>query len=438
MTPDGFTVEMGLAGGILAGAYVLIFSEVIHRTIAALLGAVVMVAAGTAFGFYSEADAIQSLDANTLVLLLGMMILIVLLRPTGGFHYLAIRIAKLAGGNPRRLLIYLGLAVSIISMFLDNVTTVLIFAPITVLITRILGINPAPFLMSEAMFSNIGGVATLVGDPPNLMIGSAAGIDFNTFIIHMAPPVAAIWLITAFVLLFLFRNQLRDGGHKAIDLDETQAIEDPAALKRVLIALGVVLALFFTHHLLHLSPAFAAFVGVALALVLVRPDPEAVFGKAEWSVLLFFAGLFILVGGVDKSGLLAMIGHRLGALAQGPDQILITCLVLMWAAALISAIVDNIPFTVTMIPIVAGLEAQGVNIMPLWWALAIGVGLGGNGTHIGATANIICVSEAEKSGIPEARITPAAWLRIGGPTMLAGLIFASLIFSLFFGFLSGR
>lgn len=431
------TQNMLIAAGILVGAYVAIFTERLHRTSAALLGAVVMVAVGELVGFYTQEQAIESVDANTMLLLLGMMLLVALLRPTGGFEYLAIRLAKLSAASPKRLFIYLTLAVSVLSMFLDNVTTVIIFAPLTVLITRMLSLNPAPYLMAEAMLSNIGGIATLVGDPPNIMIGSAANLDFNAFLIHMLPVVVPVWAITAGLMLLLFRDQLsyRDQAARVLDLDESKAITDPKVLRRVLWAMVVVLGLFFIHHHIGFYPSFAAFIGLVIAVALVQPDPESLLKQAEWPVLLFFASLFVIVGGVEASGLLDLIGEHLAHLARDPSQLLIAALVLMWVAAVLSAIVDNIPFTVTMIPIVAGLESQGLMVAPLWWALAIGVGLGGNGTHIGATANIICVAEAERSGLPEARIDPALWLRNGLPVMLASLTAASLVFVLLYDLL---
>jgi len=356
-----------------------------------------------------------------------------MLRPTGGFEYVAIVLAKLSHGDSRLLLIYLSLVVSIISMFLDNVTTVIIFAPITVLIARILEVNPLPFLMAEAMLSNIGGAATLVGDPPNIMIGSAAGIDFTQFIMHMGPAIAPVWLGSVLLILFIFRKQLTKVS-RDIDLDERKAIRDSAALMRAMFALSVIIVLFFIHHLLGLYPAYVAFVGLCIALILERPEPGTLFGEVNWSVLAFFVGLFIIVGGVERSGLLHWIGLQLVELARNPEQLLLTGLVVMWVAALISAIVDNIPFTVTVIPIVLGLESMGVNITPFWWALAIGVGLGGNGTHIGATANLIAIAESEKCGIPGAAITPAGWMKVGIPTMFSSLMVASVVYIMFFQF----
>jgi Na+/H+ antiporter NhaD/arsenite permease-like protein len=435
-TATGGNGHMLLAALILVGAYVLIFTERLHRTIAALVGAVIMVGVGEAAGFYDQEQAIAAVDGNTMLLLLGMMLLVALLRPTGGFEYLAIRLAKLSAASPRRLLVYLALPVSVLSMFLDNVTTVIIFAPLTVLITRMLNLNPAPYLMAEAMLSNIGGASTLVGDPPNIMIGSAAGLEFNAFLIHLLPVIVPVWLITVGLVLVLFRRELRypPGGRAearalALDLDEAKAIKDPAVLRRIMLAMGIVIALFFVHHHLHLYPAFVAFIGLVIALALVRPDPEKLLKQAEWPVLLFFAALFVIVGGVEASGLLDEIGEVFAYMARDPSQLLLTALALMWVAALVSAVVDNIPFTVTMIPIVASLQAKGLAVEPLWWALAIGVGLGGNGTHIGATANIICVAESERSGVDGARISPARWLRVGLPVTLASLVAASLVYA---------
>lgn len=430
-----FSWQMGAALTVFAVTYVLIFSEVIHRAHAAVIGAVVMVGIGTWGHFYSQEQALQAIDGNTLMLLLAMMMIIVLLKPTGGFDYLAIRIAKWSGGSSVRLLIYLSLAVSLISTILDNVTTVLIFAPLTVLICRMVRLNPMPFLMAEAIMSNIGGVATLIGDPPNLMIGSKANIDFTTFVVHMGPIVAVVWAICMVLLVAMFWNQLGEGRRFAnLDLDERKAIKNPFHLQVILAALAIVITLFFIHHHFHLYPSYVALIGVALILPFVRPEPQQLFENLEWSVLVFFAGLFSVVGGLEATGFLNLIGVQFARIAQDPAMLLVTCLLLMWVAAILSAVVDNIPFTVTMIPIVQSLEAHGVNITPLWWALALGAGLGGNGTHIGATANIICLTEAERSGIPEARITPLAWIRAGVPIMIASLASASVIMVLFFPF----
>ncbi len=423
------TSDMVVASLILVGAYAVIFTEFMARTNAAITGAVVMIGVGMWRGFYSQEEAVAAIDGNTVFLLAAMMMIVAMLKPTGVFQLVAVKIGKMAGGNPRLLLVYLSLAVSVISMILDNVTTVLIFAPITILITRMLRLNPMPYLIAEAMLSNIGGIATLVGDPPNIMIGSAAGIDFTRFLVHMAPPVTAIWVAAVVTVLFMFREELSVSSDSQMHIDEKQAVTDWKAATKALTALGVTVVGFFLHHRLHFSPAFASFLGLAVALVIVKPKPDKLFGEVSWSVLFFFSGLFVIVGGVEATGLLAMVGEMLARFATSSQTMLLTALLLMWVAALMSAIVDNIPFTVAMLPILAGLEAQGVNATPLWWALALGVGLGGNGTHIGATANIIVVAESEKLSDPAQRITPGLWLRKGLPAMVVSLAVASAIFA---------
>ncbi|MGB5333179.1 MAG: ArsB/NhaD family transporter [Woeseiaceae bacterium] len=422
--------SMWVATAILVAAYAMIFSERLHRTYAALAGAVVMIGVGGAMGFYTQEEALTAIDANTIVLLMGMMLLVALLRTTGMFEYMAIRLAKASGGSPVRLMLYLGIAVSVLSMILDNVTTVIIFAPLTVLVTRLLNLNPAPFLIGQAMLSNIGGAATLVGDPPNIMIGSAADIDFLTFLINMGPLATAPWVVTVLLLLFFFRKELRSRGGERdlVDLDESKAIQDPALVNRMLVVMGLVVILFFAHHKLHYYPSFVSLIGLALALLLVRPHADKLIEEVDWSILLFFASLFVIVGGVEATGLLDLIGGKLARMARDPNMFLVTALGLMWIAAILSALIDNIPFTVTMIPIIGALSAEGIDTGPLWWALAIGVALGGNGTHIGATANIVVVAQAERSGVPGARISPLQWLKIGLPVMFSGLVVASLAF----------
>ena len=434
-----FTLPMMISMAILFGAYVLIFSEKIHRTSAAIIGAVSMVTIGMMFDFYSQEEAIHSIDANTIFLLAAMMMVVAMLRNTGAFEYMAIVLSRISHSKPKLLLIYLCTAVSLISMILDNVTTVIVFAPLTILITRLMKLNPVPYLVGEAMLSNVGGIATLVGDPPNIMIGSAANIDFTTFLIHMAPPVIIVWLFTISFLLFSFRDELAVviDDSKSSKLDTRHAIKDPVLFIKTMVSLAVIIALFFVHHHLHLYPSFAAIIGLALAMALMQPKPEKLFGEVNWSVLIFFTGLFVIVGGVEASGLLGMLGEELAHVAQNPEKLLLTCLLIMWVAAILSAFVDNIPFTVTMIPIILGLESAGVPVTPMWWALALGVGLGGNGTHIGATANIIVMSELEKSGIQNARISPMDWLKKGLPTTFIGLVVSSIIFSLFFDFFLG-
>ena len=269
------------------------------------------------------------------------------------------------------------------------------------------------------------------------MIGSAADIDFNSFLFHMGPIILVVWMVTVLLLLFLFRSYLAKPIIDILDLDESKALKDPKQLQAVLVALAVVILLFFVHHRLHLFPGYVAWIGVALALAMVRPNPDNFLKQIDWSVLVFFAGLFIMVGGVEGSGLLDLVGQQLALIARNPENLLITAMILMWVAAFLSAAVDNIPFTVTMIPIILHLETQGVDVMPLWWALSLGVGLGGNGTRIGSTANVICVAEAERSGVAEFRISPVFWLKKGAPVMLLTLTVSSTLMAIFFDYYRG-
>lgn len=419
---------------IFALTLAVIFSERLHRTTIAMVGAAIMLVVGMAMGFYSQAAALAAIDFNTLGLLLGMMILVRLLGQTGFFQYIAILLSKGSRGRPWLLLLGLGAAATVLSMFLDNVTTVVLIVPITILIAEILGITPAPLLMAEVVLANTGGVATLVGDPPNVLIGSAAGFSFTAFLTHLAPIVALAWLAAIVVLFVVFRREIaeRPRNIKALgQLDERQALNDPAALRRLLVVLAAVILFFFLEGALHLEPAVVALFGAAAALLWVRPDVDETLRHVEWGVLLFFAALFVLTGGLAATGVLAGLAAAIADLAGA--NLLAASLILLWVAAIISAVVDNIPFTIAVIPILLQLEALGVQATPLWWALALGAGFGGNGTPIGATANVITVSLSAKTHTP---ITTPLWLRAGLPVMLVTCLVASLAFVIFFGWMS--
>ena len=418
---------------IFIGTFTFILIEKAHRTIVALTGASLMVVAGISMGFYSQEAALASVDFNTLGLLLGMMILVSMLARTGFFEYMATLTAKRSKGNPWHLLLILGTVTTVLSMFLDNVTTIVLIAPVTVLIAEILGISPVPLLMAIALLSDTGGVATLVGDPPNVMIGSAAGLSFNDFLVRLAPIVIVAWLVALLLLRFLFRRELaqkpRDIEALA-KLDENMALHDRESLIKILIVLGGVILLFFLHNRLHLQPAFVALLGASVALVWVQPDVDEVLNDVEWSVLLFFAALFVAVGGLESSGLLNWLAEDITGLAN--QNLLLTGVILIWVSALLSAAVDNVPFTIVMIPIIMDLGATGVDITPLWWALALGAGFGGNGTPIGSTANVVTVSVSEKTASP---ITAKIWLKTGMPVMVATCTVGTILYVLTFRFM---
>ncbi|MEX2143499.1 MAG: ArsB/NhaD family transporter [Anaerolineales bacterium] len=427
------TLNFLISGSIFLITFIAILRDQVDRTILAMAGAGAMLVAGMALGFYSEEAALEAVDFATLGLLLGMMVLVALLASTGFFQFLAIYTAKLSRGNSWTLLLILGGVTTVLSMFLDNVTTIVLIAPVSILIAEILGISPVPFLISEALLSNTGGVATLVGDPPNILIGSAANFSFNDFLVTLAPIVLVAWLAALVTLRIVFRQDLRKKSKNAAalaNLDEKKAIHDQKGLIRILIVMGGVILFFFLQMTLHLAPAVVALLGASTALLWVQPDIDLILKEVEWSTLVFFAALFVLVGGVTASGLLNMLAGAIVGLAQ--TNLLLSGLALIWGAAILSAIVDNIPLTIVMIPVIHSLGAQGVDITPLWWALALGAGFGGNATPIGSTANVIAVKLSERTRNP---ITVKLWLRTGLPVMIVTCLVATLLYALTFSFM---
>lgn len=418
---------------IFFGSLILIFWEKINRSIVAIVGAVLMIGVGKALGFYSETAAIEAIDFNTLGLLMGMMILVAMLEPTGFFQYLAVLAARASKGNQIRLFILLSVITTILSMLLDNVTTVVLIAPVTILISEILGVSALPYLMTEALLSNVGGVATLVGDPPNVLIGSAAGLSFNDFLIYSMPIVLVSWAGALFLLQYLFKQDLskRSKRSKAVmQLDPTETLNQPKTARQILIVLGGAILFFFVHHFLHVEPSLVALSAAAVALVWIQPDIHDVLKKLEWSVLLFFGSLFVMVGGLEHSGALNMV---VGLFENASDvsPVLFGVLVI-WIVAALSAVVDNVPITIALIPVIKGLGEMGLDIGPLWWALAFGAGFGGTGTIIGSTANIIVATLSEKTRTP---ITAALWLKRGLPVMLVTCAIASILYALIYNWL---
>lgn len=415
---------------VFFGSLILIFWEKINRSIVAISGAILMIGAGKLLGFYDEELAIESIDFNTLGLLLGMMMLVAMLEPTGFFEYLAVLAARASKGMPIRLFILLGIITTILSMFLDNVTTVVLIAPVTILISEILGISPLPYLMSEALLSNVGGVATLVGDPPNVLIGSAAGLSFNDFLLYSLPIVLVSWAGALLTLRLLFKKDLskRPRRTKAVmKLNPAETLNHPQTARQILIVLGIAILFFFIHHALHVEPSLIALGAAAVSLLWVQPDLQEVLKKVEWSVLIFFGSLFIMVGGLEHSGALERIVNLFDA-ATGMNPILFGVLVI-WIVAVLSAVVDNVPITIALIPVIQGLGEAGVDIAPLWWALAFGAGFGGTGTIIGSSANIIVATLSEKTRTP---ITSAIWIKRGLPVMIVTCTIASVLYALAF------
>lgn len=433
--------DMAISAVILIATFIGIFTEGVHgfhRAKFAMGGAGLMVVLGQYYGFYSPELAIEAIDWNVVFLLGGMMTVVAIMIPTGGFHAIAYRIADLSKGRLFMLLALLGTAVTLISLLLDNVTTVVIFGPLIVLICRALKVSPIPYLLAAALLSDTGGVATLVGDPPNLMIGSAAGIDFNTFVIRMGGLVLVAWLGTLGIMKWLFPHELAVTPHQQ-DFSSKGHIRDHRTWYAALGALAVMVVLFMIHTALHWEPWFVAVLGLTLLVFIgnnVNLDKS--FEDVEITLLIFFISLFVVVGGVVNSQFLHYIGQYIRPFVE--SDLLLASLVLMWSSAIFSAMIDNIPFTAAMVPILLGMEQQGINVTPLWWSLAIGVGMGGNGTHLGSTANVFIVTLSERlakdTGDESMRITPGMWFRKGTPAMILTLVTSSFLMWMFFDFFS--
>ena len=433
-----FNTAMLVSGIILAATFIGIFTETLHgmeRSKFAAAGAVTMIICGQFFGFYSPAAAIEAVDWNVIFLLACMMTIVSIMIPTGGFQAMAYKIAAFSKGQNFLLLVLLGTAVTVLSLLLDNVTTVVIFGPLIILIARAQKLSPIPYLLAAALLSDTGGIATLVGDPPNIMIGSAAGIGFNTFILTMGPIVLVAWIVVIVMLKFLFRKEL---AVTPADIEqEIPEIENQKVWRASLVILGLMVILFMLHRALDWEPWFVALLGMtALIFVSRGVIMDRAMEHVEITLLIFFLGLFMVIGGVEGSQFLEFLGQFITPFVQ--RDLLTATLVLLWIAAFLSAMIDNIPFTAAMIPIILGLEAQGINVAPLWWGLAMGVGLGGNGTHIGSTANVFIVTISERlarqENDPSLRITPYLWFRKGTPVMLGTLVVATIIFATFFDY----
>jgi Na+/H+ antiporter NhaD/arsenite permease-like protein len=417
-------VPVVVASVIFLVTYVGILSEKIHRSIVSIVGAAVMIAAGTWLGFYSDSAAFGWIDFNTIALLFGMMILVGIIQSTGLFAYLAVGVARLTRGNPILLVFTLGLLTALLSSMLDNVTTIIVVAPVTISIAALVRVSPIPLLMSEVLLSNIGGVATLVGDPPNILIASAAKLSFNDMLVHLAPIALVAAVVTQLVLLFFFRRELR-GGDKAMDalagLDARASLVHPRQAIQVTIVFAGTVVLYLLHSQLGIGPGLVALIGASVALLWVRPSIDEVVKSVEWDVLVFFIGLFVIVGGLSAAGVLDFAARAIAALtAQGA---LVAGVVLLWGSALLSGVVGSIPITMVMIPVLLAFGAQGGAIGPLWWALAIGAGFGGNLTPIGSAAGVLMLSLGRRWGTP---ITVRRWFESALPATLVSCAVGTL------------
>lgn len=423
------TWQLTAAITVFIVAYALIVTEKINRAVIAMLGAIAMVILGivkleTAYAFHIE--------WKTIFLLIGMMILVGITNQSGVFQYLAIKAAQQAKGDPIRILISLSLITAIGSSFLDNVTTVLLMVPITFSITSILKVNPVPYLISEIIASNIGGTATLIGDPPNIMIGSAnSHLTFNAFLLNLAPIVLVILVVTILLLVLIYRKQLHVADKdkpELLRLNPQDYIRDRKLMVKSIIVLSLTILGFVLHSVLHLEPAVVALSGAALlmAIGVKGKQLDEVFHSIEWPTLFFFAGLFVLVGGLIETGVISQLA--VWALEITSGDMTSTAMLVLWISGIASATIDNIPFVATMIPLVQDIGVQmnidsPAELNPVWWSLALGACLGGNGTIIGASANVIVAGMAARQGNG---FSFMQFLKIGAPLTLLSLVISTL------------
>lgn len=413
-------MDTWIAGVVFLAAYALIATERFDRTLAALLGGLLVIV----FGVIDQQEAFAAIDFNVIFLLTGMMVLAGALGRTGLFEWLAIRSVKMSRGEPLRLLIILALVTAVLSAFLDNVTTVVLIAPVTLSIAARLKISPVPFLISQILASNVGGTATLIGDPPNILIGSASKLDFGAFLVNLGPVVLLILLAFVVTMRIMLGPSLgveHEDKQAVLAMNEGDSIRDRGLLVRGLIVVGFTIVGFLLHKPLGLEPATVALLGATVLLLVGRLDVDEALHDVEWSTLFFFVGLFILVEAIVSAGIVGSIADGLAAAVGGNDGL--ATIALLWFSALASAVVDNIPYTATAIPVVQRLAESGLRAEPLWWALALGACLGGNLTIVGASANVVVANMAARAGYP---IKFLEFLRYGAIVVAESLVISTV------------
>lgn len=430
-------IPFWIATVIFITAYALIVAEKMHKTVVSIFAAGLMLI----LKIVDQHEAFHmeelGIDWNVIILLMSMMIIINLMKPTGIFEYVAIKSAKMGKGEPFRIMVIFALVTAFLSALLDNVTIVLLITPAVIFIADALEVDAVPYLLSSVFASNIGGTATLIGDPPNLMIASKAQLTFMDFIVHLTPIVIVLMAVYLVVIMVFWRKRLRTRDElkeRIMAMNEREAIKDPVMLKKSLMVLALVLVGFIFHGMLHFQPATVALFGAGLLLLIARTsEPHHILAEIEWPTIFFFMGLFIIVGGVVKVGLIKSMSLQMLALTDG--NLFATSMIIMWFSAIASAIVDNIPYVATMNPLIIDMarqlwpELSGVqllqhpDLMPLWWSLALGACLGGNATAIGASANVIVIGMAEKAG---KRITFLKFMAYGMPVMVLTVAISSL------------
>ncbi|MDO4177233.1 MAG: ArsB/NhaD family transporter [Bacillota bacterium] len=421
------TASQIIALAIFVAVIAVIVSEKLHRAACALIGAVLLIL----IGILEPAEALGFIDFNTIGVLIGMMMFVAVVKNSGIFEFLAVKAAKIAKGNPWKIMVYFMIITALLSAFLDNVTTVLLIGPMTFSICKTLELNPVPYLLTQIISSNVGGTATLIGDPPNIMLGSAADISFLQFCIYDGPIVVIVMAATILGFRFMYRKGLTVTPEKMeliMQMDENAEIRDRVLFYKSIVMILLVATAFILHDTLGLKTSVIALSCAALMILIGKQDVEETVHDVEWPTIVFFAFLFIVVGGLEKVGLIHMLAVSLMN-ATGTHYVILM-IVILWVSALCSAVLDNIPFVATLIPLIQQMGDAGLDVWPLWWAVSIGACFGGNGTIIGASANVVLTGIANRKGYP---ITFMDYMKVGLTMMLMSVVLATIYLLVLFG-----
>lgn len=411
---------------IFALVMVLVITEKIPRAVAAILGAAFLLV----FGVMDVSTAASYIDFNTIGVLIGMMLLVSVVKESGLFEYVAVKAAKLSKGEPWKIMVSFMIITALLSCLLDNVTTVLLVGPMTFAITKALKIHPIPFILSQILASNIGGTATLIGDPPNIMIGSLAGLSFMSFIVHNGPVIVVIMIATIFGFRLMYKKKLIadvEAIQSVMAMDENKMIKNKALLIKSIVVIILTVIGFVLHNKIGIETSVVALVAAVVIIIIGGQKFEDTLLDVEWSTIIFFIGLFIVVGGMVETGVIGALAQLILNITQG--RTIITMLIILWVSAILSSTVDNIPFVATMIPLISAMSAGGMDVEPLWWALSLGACLGGNGTIIGASANVVLTGISKKHGHP---ISYMQFLKIGFPMMIMSVVISTVYLLIIF------
>ena len=421
------TASQIIALAIFVAVIGVIVSEKLHRAACALIGAMLLVL----IGILEPVEALGFIDFNTIGVLIGMMMFVAVVKNSGIFEFLAVKAAKIAKGNPWKIMVYFMIITAVLSAFLDNVTTVLLIGPMTFSICKTLELNPIPFLLTQIISSNVGGTATLIGDPPNIMLGSAADITVLQFVLYDGPIVVIVMAATIICFKFMYKKGLSVTPEKMaliMQMDENKEIRDRVLFYKSIVMICLVALAFILHDTLGLKTSIIALSCAALMILIGKQDVEETVHDVEWPTIVFFAFLFIVVGGLEKVGIIHMMAEAM-INATGSHYVILM-IVILWVSAICSSVLDNIPFVATLIPLIQTMASEGIDVWPLWWAVSIGACFGGNGTIIGASANVVLTGIANRRGFP---ITFIDYLKVGGPMMLLSIVLATIYLLVRFG-----